>query len=129
MTALGRLPQGVDRDADTVGALVDAQVPQLGPQQRAHVLDAAGIGAYRVQQDVPVVGILVCDDAPRFKGVTAEIALCWVHAGRHFKTLTPIFAVHRTLVEAFLAAFWTYYHALQAYRAAEAHAPVALTAA
>jgi len=118
VTALGRLPQGMDLDADTFGALLEEHVPRLGPQQRAHVLDAAAIGAYRVQQDVPVVEILVCDDAPQFKGVTAGLALCWVHAGRHFKKLAPIFAHHRALVETFLTDFWAYYHELQAYRAA-----------
>jgi len=118
LRALGRLPQGVDLDADTFGALLEEHIPRLGVQQRQHILDAAAIGAYRVQQDVPVVEILVCDDAPQFKGVTAEVALCWVHAGRHFKKLTPLFAHHRALVKAFLADFWTYYHELQAYRAA-----------
>jgi len=118
LTALGRLPQGVDLDADTFGALLEEHVPRLGVQQRTQVLDAAAIGAYRVQQDVPVVEILVCDDAPQFKGVTADLALCWVHAGRHFKKLTPIFAVHRALVDTFLTDFWAYYHDLQAYRAA-----------
>jgi len=118
LTALGRLPQGVDLDADTFGALLEEHIPRLGPQQRQHILDAAAIGAYRVQQDVPVVEILVCDDAPQFKGVTVDLALCWVHAGRHFKKLTPVFAAHRALVEAFLADFWAYYHDLQAYRAA-----------
>ncbi len=118
LRALRRLPQGVDLDADTFGALLEEHVPRLGPQQRQHILDAAAIGAYRVQQDVPVVEILVCDDAPQFKGVTPELALCWVHAGRHFKKLTPLFAHHRALVEAFLADFWAYYHELQAYRAA-----------
>ncbi|MCA1598890.1 MAG: hypothetical protein LC769_07700, partial [Chloroflexi bacterium] len=66
LTALGRLPQGVDLDADTFRALLDAHIPRLGPPQRAQILDAAAIGAYRVQQDVPVVEILVCDDAPPF---------------------------------------------------------------
>jgi len=116
LTALGRLPQGVDLDADTFGALLEEHIPHLGVQQRQYILDAAAIGAYRVQQDVPVVEILVCDDAPQFKGVTAELALCWVHAGRHFKKLTPLFAQHRALVEAFLTDFWAYYHDLQAYR-------------
>ncbi len=116
LTALGRLPQGVDLAADTFGALLEEHVPRLGPQQRQHILDAAAIGAYRVQEEVPVVDILVCDDAPPFKGVTAELALCWVHAGRHFKKLTPIFAVHRALVDTFLTDFWAYYHDLQAYR-------------
>jgi len=41
LTAVGRLPQGVDLDADTVGALVDAHIPRLGVQQRQHILDAA----------------------------------------------------------------------------------------
>jgi len=118
LTALGRLPQGVDLDADRFGALLEEHVPRLGPQQRTQVLDAAAIGAYRVQQEVPVVEILVCDDAPQFKGVTADLALCWVHAGRHFKKLTPVFAYHRALVDTFLDDFWAYYHDLQAYRAA-----------
>ncbi len=65
-----------------------------------------------------MVEILICDDAPQFKSVTAEVALCWVHAGRHFKKLTPLFAHHRALVEAFLTDFWAYYQELQAYRAA-----------
>ncbi len=116
LSALGRLPQGVDLDADTFGALLEEHVPRLGVQQRQHILDAAAIGAYRMQQDVPVVEILVCDDAPQFKGVTVDLALCWVHAGRHFKKLTPLFAHHRALVEAFLTDFWAYYHGLQAYR-------------
>ena len=116
LTALHLLPQGVDLDADTVGALWEEHVPRLGPQQRAHVLDAAAIGAYRAQHAVPVVEILVCDDAPHCKGVTADLALCWVHAGRHFKKLTPIFAHHRALVDTFLTDFWAYYHDLQAYR-------------
>ena len=116
LTALHLLPQGVDLDADTVGALWEEHVPRLGPQQRAHVLDAAAIGAYRAQHAVPVVEILVCDDAPPFKGVTADLALCWVHAGRHFKKLAPIFAQHRALVDTFLTDFWAYYHDLQAYR-------------
>ncbi len=116
VTALRLLPQGVDLDATTFGALVEERVPRRGPRQRQQILDAAAIGAYRVQRDVPVVEILVCDDAPQCKGVTAEVALCWVHAGRHVKKLAPIFAQHRALVEAFLADFWAYYHELQAYR-------------
>ncbi len=116
LAALGRLPQGVDLDADTFGALLEEHIPRLGVQQRQHILDAAAIEAYRVQQDVSMVEILVCDDAPQFKGVTADLALCWVHAGRHFKKLTPLFAHHRALVEAFPTDFWAYYHDLQAYR-------------
>jgi len=36
------------------------------PWQQARILDAAAIGVYRVQQDAPMVEILVRDDAPLF---------------------------------------------------------------
>jgi len=114
---LRTLPEDVEWDAPTFTALLDAHLPRLGPQQRTQILDAAAIGAYRVQEDVPVVNILVCDDAPQFKGLTPQLALCWVHAGRHFKKLAPYYTHHRTLVAEFLRAFWAYYHDLQAYRA------------
>jgi len=115
-TALALLPQDLDLDAAAFDALLAEHVPRLGPQQRQHILDAAAIGAYRAQRDVPVIAILVCDDAPQFKGVTAEVALCWVHAGRHIKKLNPLLAPHRALTEQFLADFWAYYHDLRAYR-------------
>ena len=34
-------------------------------------------------------GLLVCDDAPQWEWLTAEIGLCWVHQARHYKKLTP----------------------------------------
>jgi len=35
---------------------------------------------------VPVVRLLVCDDAPQFTLITEELALCWVHEGRHYRS-------------------------------------------
>ena len=64
----------------------------------------------------PVVQLLVCDDAPQFQWVTDEVALCWVHAGRHYKKLTPYVALHRAFVETFLTEFWDYYHELRSYQ-------------
>jgi hypothetical protein len=28
--------------------------------------------------------LLLADDAPQFKKITAELALCWIHEGRHY---------------------------------------------
>ena len=67
----------------------------------------------------------MADDAPQFRGVTQELALCWVHEGRHYKKLMPFVPQHRVLLDTFLGTFWDYYHDLLAYReqpTAEAHA-------
>jgi hypothetical protein len=116
--ALTALPQGVDLDGPAIAALLDAHLPALGPQQRSRVMDAAAIGAYRVQTAVPVVETLIVDAAPQFVGVTADLGLCWVHEGRHYKKLTPYLPLHQALLDAVLAAFWAYYRDLQAYQQA-----------
>ena len=116
--ALAALPEGAALGAAASSALLDAHLPGLGPQQRGRVADAAAIGAYRAQTDVPVVETLVVDAAPQFAGLTADLALCWIHEGRHYKKLAPHLPLHRALLDAVLDAFWSYYRALQAYRQA-----------
>jgi hypothetical protein len=64
----------------------------------------------------PVVRLLLCDDAPQFALITDELALCWVHEGRHYKKLTPAVALHRQDLDRFLKDFWTFYDELLAYR-------------
>jgi hypothetical protein len=95
---------------------LDTHLPGLGPQQRKWLLDATAVAAYHAALEWPVVRLLVCDDAPQFTVVTEELALCWVHEGRHYKKLTPYFPHHRALVEAFRQRFWIYYDQLLAYR-------------
>ena len=124
--ALARLPQGVDLEGPTFFGLLDAHLPTLGTQQRSRVVDAAAVGAYRAQTGVPVIETLVVDAAPQFAGLTEDLALCWVHEGRHYKKLTPYLPLHQAL----LAAFWSYYRDLQAYQAAPSRAAATrLTAA
>jgi hypothetical protein len=88
----------------------------LGPQQRKWILDATAVAAYHADMGVPVVRLLVCDDAPQFTLVTEELARCWVHEGRHDKKLLPSIASHQALREAFVQRFWLYYAQLLAYR-------------
>jgi len=124
-TTLATLPHGVDLDGATLSGLLDQRLPKLGPQQRARLLDAAAIGSYRVQQEVPVLDTLIADAAPQFAGVTPDLQVCWIHEGRHYKKLSPHLGLHQALLEAVLEAFWQYYQELQAYRAAPTAAEAA----
>jgi hypothetical protein len=113
---LGRLPGETSMDEATMQALLEEHMPGLGPQQRKWILDATAVAAYHADLGFPVVRLLVCDDAPQFALVTEELALCWVHEGRHYKKLVPYVPHHQTLVDAFVERFWTYYDQLLAYR-------------
>lgn len=115
---LTHLVQDQPLDEATLQALLDVHLPDLGPQQRKGIMDATAVAAYQMEIDFPVVDLLVCDDAPQFKGVTRQLALCWVHEGRHYKKLTPYVAHHRQVLEAFLESFWAYYDELLRYRQA-----------
>src|SRR5438445_1315237 len=110
-----QLPCGVIMAEATLQALLETHLPGLGPQQRKWILDATAVAAYHAALEFPVVRLLVCDDAPQFTLVTEELALCWVHEGRHYKKLMPYVPYHRVLVETFVERFWTYYGLLLAY--------------
>lgn len=110
------LPRDVPLDEATLLALLEEHLPGLGPQQRQWILDATAVAAYHAELEFPVVRLLVGDDAPQFKGVTEELALCWIHEGRHYKKLTPVIAHHQTLLDDFLKRFWAFYAELRTYR-------------
>ena len=64
------------------------------------------------QTDFPVIPILLTDDAPQFKLLTYEQALCWIHDGRNYKKLHPVVPVHREKLEEFLGVYWDCYRKL-----------------
>lgn len=113
---LAAWPREQELDEATVTGLLDTQRLWIGPQQRTWILEALALAAYQAQDEWPVVRALVCDDAPQFRGVTDELALCWIHEGRHYKKLTPYLPQHRALLDQFRARFWAYYRELLAYR-------------
>ena len=98
-------------------ARVEAELSRLNDQQKARVLEAAALTAYHAQTTMPVLARLMSDDAPQFKALTAEQALCWVHDGRHYKKLTPCVEHHQKLLDDFRQQYWTYYAKLEQYRA------------
>lgn len=63
--------------------LLDDWFGERNGQLRTAIEQAAAIVAYRHQSSVPIVRTLVCDDAGQFKLLTAKLALCWIHEGRH----------------------------------------------
>ena len=80
------------------------------------IREATSITAY---QALPyAVQILLTDDAPQFKTITAFLALCWVHDGRHYKKLTPALAIHQEILARFRDLYWEYYRKLLAYKTA-----------
>ena len=115
-TQIKHLPQEVQLAEANFLELLSTQLPGLGVQQRSRVLEATAIAAYHRQTEWPIVQVLVCDDAPQFKLLTTDIALCWVHDGRHYKKLRPVVAYHQKLLDEFLDKYWDYYRQLLSYR-------------
>jgi len=112
------LPLHQPLDEPTFLTLLDHSLPQLGPQQRTHIMDAAGIAAYHALMEFPVVRVLLCDEAPQFKLITQQLSLCWVHDGRLYKKLDPFLSHHRKLLDQFLDKYWEFYRQLLLYREA-----------
>jgi hypothetical protein len=86
-------------------------------QVRTAIEQAAAIVYYRHQTSLPVIQTIVCDDAGQFKLLTQKLALCWVHAGRHYERLSPVVPCHAKLLDAFAERYWDFYQSLQEYRA------------
>jgi hypothetical protein len=80
------------------------------------IIEACAIISYRHETSIPVVKVLVGDDAPQFKLLTKELALCWVHNGRHYKRLNPVVPLHQRKLKDFLHDHWDYYRKLLVYK-------------
>ena len=118
-----KLRRALDRDLKDQKKLDEASFDQLlnvmplkiGPNQRTRIKEACAIAAYWKQTDFPIIKRLICDDAPQFKQLTKYLGLCWIHDGRHYKKLTPIFKCHQQTLDNFLKRYWDYYHQLLDY--------------
>lgn len=91
-------------------------LPYIKETAWPRVLEAAAIAAYRQGVDHPVIDKLLCDDAPQFKLIGKQLALCWVHEGRHYKKLCPAVKYNAQKLTAFIGQFWDYYEELLAYK-------------
>jgi hypothetical protein len=107
----------VEFDAASVKSLFDDWFDGRCQQTRTAFEHAAAIISYRQQTSVPVIDVLVCDDAGQFKLLTDHLGLCWIHAGRHFQRLTPVVSRHEEALDSFADRYWDFYAELQDYRA------------
>lgn len=113
---LKELPQEKNLgEAEFLGFLKE-HLPNLGPQQKSRVLESTAVAAYHAQLEFPVIKLIVCDDAPQFKWITEELALCWVHDGRHYKKLSAYVAHHQELLKTFRSHYWAFYDKILNYQ-------------
>jgi hypothetical protein len=98
--------------------------PSTGKQHRTRIIEAAAIASYHNETGMPLVKVLVSDDAPQFKLLTDEHSLCWIHDGRHYKRLKPFVPKHQEELAAFRSQYWNYYRKLFTYK----HNPTVETA-
>jgi len=87
-----------------------------GKNTKARIMEAAAIAAYHRQTDVPIVDVLLADDAPQFKKLVEELALCWIHEGRHYNRLDPILLCNVDALKDFKTRFWDFYGELLKYK-------------
>ncbi len=87
-----------------------------GKNHRTRIMEAAAIAYYHQEVGMPIVKVLLCDDAPQFKLITDELSLCWIHEGRHYKRLMPVVLIHQNKLEEFCGFFWNFYRELYKYK-------------
>ena len=101
-----------DLGKTALATLLDDWFGEGNRQVRTAIEQAAAIVYYRHQRLVPVIETIVCDDAGQFKLLTEKLALCWIHAGRHYEKLSPVVPRHAELVDSFLDRYWNFYYSL-----------------
>ena len=103
-------------DEEGFGHAIRRKLGTLSEQHKKRIKDGARVAAYPAQAEAPVVKLLLCDDAGQSKAITAEVALCWVHDGRHYKKLMPVCEPHQKLLAEFRGHYWDYYRELLKYK-------------
>jgi hypothetical protein len=111
---VGQLPWDQDFREKEFDQRLMEPIPNLGESTRDRIMEAAALAAYHAEAGH--VRLLVCDDTKQFKLVADELALCWIHDGRHYQSLEPCVPQHRELLEAFRKRYWDFYKELRTYR-------------
>lgn len=111
---VGQLPFHQDWSQEELQRRLTEQIPNLSEGTGRRAMEAAALAAYHAESGH--VRLLVCDDARQFQLVADELALCWIHDGRHYQSMTPCAPQHREWLEAFRERYWDFYKQLLAHR-------------
>lgn len=114
MERVGQLPFHRDWSHEELQRKLAEQIPDLGRMAHCRIVEAAALAAYHAEAGH--VRLLVCDDAKQFKLVADELALCWIHDGRHYQSLEPCVPQHREWLEAFRKRYWDLYRQLRVFQ-------------
>ena len=90
--------------------------PKKGKNNKKRIMEASAIAAYHRQTEIPIIDILLSDDAPQFKKLTLDKALCWIHEGRHYNRLDPVVPLNVKILNEYKTDFWDYYGDLLKYK-------------
>ena len=113
---LEKFEKDKDLTEDEIEKLLEKYLPEIGKIQKVRILESAAIASYHKDTGHLIVKLLLCDDAPQFKLLTEELALCWVHDGRHYKKVSPVIPYNIKKLEDFREEYWNYYHKLLRYK-------------
>jgi len=90
--------------------------PKKGKNNKKRIMEAGAIAAYHQQTEIPIINLLLSDDAPQFKKLTEAQALCWIHDGRHYNRLSPIVPLNVEILDKFKTRFWDFYAEILNYK-------------
>jgi len=112
------LKKDAEMSENEMQELLDKIYPdtQKGKNNRKRIMEAGAIAAYHRQTEIPIIDILLSDDAPQFKKLTEEQALCWIHEGRHYNRLNPIVPLNAEILDQFKTRLWDHYEELLKYK-------------
>jgi len=113
---LSTFPIDTPQDETTVLDFLSTQMPTLSPQAKKSLLDKMAVAGYKAQTAVPIVRLLLCDDAPQFPGLTEDLGLCWIHDARHYQKLQPHISCFQATLQSFKSRYWDYYDRLLDYQ-------------
>jgi len=101
---------------ETITTKLKAMFSKLPARYLSLIIEAAAIAHYRSLAPEDQIQIIIADDARQFKKITEYLGLCWVHEGRHYSRLSPVFEIHQKKLDEFLERFWDYYERLKKYK-------------